>query len=163
MRCLLVIISLLCFIISSDGFVIPSKTRTRIRVTSIIPQQQPRTKSLENLKKINLYTRTHLNNKVPESDDVIVDVAGVQMPKETAKSLALLLLAQFILFIGVGAVIPTIPLYGKEIGLSSATNGLVISAPALALLLLAKVSGEYADKARKPAMMWGKYGTDCIE
>jgi len=82
-------------------------------------------------------------------------IAGVTIPNETAKPLALLLFAQFILFLGVGAVIPTIPLYGREIGLSSATNGLVISSPALALLLLAKPSGEYADRARKPAMMWG--------
>jgi len=36
------------------------------------------------------------------------------------KTLILLLLSQFLLFIGVGAVIPSIPLYGKEIGLSSA-------------------------------------------
>jgi MFS family permease len=77
------------------------------------------------------------------------------VPESTAKPLMLLLLSQFILFIGVGAVIPTIPLYGKEIGLSSAANGIVISAPALALLLLAKPAGQYADKARKPAMMWG--------
>jgi MFS family permease len=77
------------------------------------------------------------------------------LPQSTAKPLALLLLSQFLLFIGVGAVIPTIPLYGKEIGLSSAANGLVISAPALALLLLAKPAGTFADKARKPAMIWG--------
>ena len=77
------------------------------------------------------------------------------IPETTAKPLGLLLFAQFMLFIGIGAVIPTLPLYGKEIGLSSATNGIIVSAPALALLLFAKPSGEYADKARKPAMMWG--------
>ena len=54
-------------------------------------------------------------------------------PRESVASpLALLLLSQFILFIGVGAVIPTIPLYGKEIGLSASANGIVISAPAVA-------------------------------
>jgi len=84
-----------------------------------------------------------------------VSIGGTEMRKDIARPLALLLFAQFILFIGVGAVIPTIPLYGKEIGLSSAMNGLVISAPALALLFLAKPAGEYADKARKPAMMLG--------
>lgn len=88
-------------------------------------------------------------------DDTSIIIAGVEVPKSTAKPLRLLLVAQFILFLGVGAVIPTIPLYGKAIGLSSAMNGLVISAPALALLILAKPSGEYADRARKPAMMWG--------
>jgi MFS family permease len=69
--------------------------------------------------------------------------------------LALLLFSQLSLFIGVGAVIPSIPLYGKEIGLSGAANGVVISAPAVALLLLANTSGNLADQARKPAMMWG--------
>jgi hypothetical protein len=69
--------------------------------------------------------------------------------------LFVLLLSQFVLFLGVGAVIPSIPLYGKEIGLSGAANGIVISAPAVSLLLLAKAAGRYADQARKPAMMIG--------
>lgn len=77
-------------------------------------------------------------------------------PRETvAAPLALLLISQFFLFIGVGAVIPSIPLYGKEIGLSSAMNGVVISAPAVALLLGAKWGGNFADVARKPAMILG--------
>ncbi|GAX23270.1 hypothetical protein FisN_21Hh045 [Fistulifera solaris] len=77
-------------------------------------------------------------------------------PSESvAKPLALLLLSQFVLFLGVGAVIPSIPLYGKEIGLSSAANGIVISTPAIGLLLLANWSGKQADKARKAAMIWG--------
>eukprot|EP00977_Amphora_coffeiformis_P021206 scaffold9027_cov174-Amphora_coffeaeformis.AAC.6 len=69
--------------------------------------------------------------------------------------LLLLLVSQFLLFIGVGAVIPAIPLYGKELGFSSASNGIVISAPAVALLLFSKVGGNFADRARKPAMMGG--------
>ncbi|VEU41043.1 unnamed protein product [Pseudo-nitzschia multistriata] len=68
---------------------------------------------------------------------------------------ALLLASQFLLFIGVGAVIPSIPLYGKEIGLSGAANGIVVSAPAVALFLAASWSGRRADLARKPAMMVG--------
>ncbi|MGK3739278.1 MAG: MFS family permease [Bacillariaceae sp.] len=67
----------------------------------------------------------------------------------------LLIASQFLLFIGVGAVIPSIPLYGKEIGLSGAALGLVISAPAVALFLMANWSGRRADIARKPAMMIG--------
>ena len=70
-------------------------------------------------------------------------------------SLGLLLFSQFLLFIGVGAVIPSIPLYGKELGFSGAANGIVISAPAVALLLLAKFGGNFADKKRKPAMIIG--------
>lgn len=74
--------------------------------------------------------------------------------------LAVLLLSQFLLFVGVGAVIPAIPLYGQEIGLSQAANGVCISAPAVALLLLSKTSGNYSDTAgRKPAML---YGMACI-
>lgn len=76
-------------------------------------------------------------------------------PADVAGPFALLLTSQFLLFIGVGAVIPSIPLYGKEIGLSGAANGLVISAPAVALFLAANWSGRRADIARKPAMMIG--------
>lgn len=78
------------------------------------------------------------------------------LPKDSVASpLTLLLLSQLVLFIGVGAVIPTIPLYGKEIGLSASANGVVISAPAVALLLLANISGQYADLGRKKAMLYG--------
>ena len=69
--------------------------------------------------------------------------------------LLLLLASQFLLFIGVGAVIPSIPLYGKELGFSSAANGIVISAPAVALLVLSKFSGNWADASRKRSMMAG--------
>ncbi|KAG7357084.1 quinolone resistance protein [Nitzschia inconspicua] len=77
------------------------------------------------------------------------------VPEVVIGPLTLLLLSQFLLFLGVGAVIPSIPLYGKEIGLSSAANGIVISAPAVALLLAANWGGTQADRARKPAMMLG--------
>ena len=78
------------------------------------------------------------------------------LPRETvAQPLGTLLAAQLVLFVGVGAVIPVLPLYGREIGLSSAVSGLVISAPAVALLLGARFAGEYADRARKPAMLIG--------
>ena len=78
------------------------------------------------------------------------------IPREPlAQPLFALLSAQLILFIGVGAVIPTLPLYGKAIGLSSAVNGVVIAAPAVALLLGARLAGAYADQARKPAMVGG--------
>lgn len=76
-------------------------------------------------------------------------------PSDVASPLALLLLSQFILFLGVGAVIPSIPLYGKEIGLSGKLNGIVISAPAVASLLGAKWAGNFADTARKRSMLIG--------
>ena len=79
----------------------------------------------------------------------------LEIPQEVLQPFALLLLSQFILFVGVGAVIPTIPLYGQSIGLSSAANGVVISAPAVALLLISRVAGEYSDKGRKKVMLGG--------
>ena len=74
---------------------------------------------------------------------------------DVARPLALLLFSQLVLFVGVGAVIPTIPIFGKSIGLTGAANGVVLGAPALALLLGAQPCGRFADQARKPAMMIG--------
>lgn len=94
--------------------------------------------------------------KKPHNEDICEEELIMGIPRYTvAQPLALLLLSQFVLFLGVGAVIPSIPLYGKEIGLSGAANGIVISAPAVALLLLANSSGRFADQARKPAMIIG--------
>jgi len=84
-------------------------------------------------------------------DDLIFGIPR----NSVAQPLTVLLLSQFLLFLGVGAVVPSIPLYGKEIGLSSATNGIVISAPAVALLLCSRWGGTYADQGRKPAMLVG--------
>jgi MFS family permease len=78
------------------------------------------------------------------------------LPRDTvAIPLALLLLSQFILFIGVGAIIPSIPLYAQEIGLTRAASGIVISAPAVAMLLFARTCAYHADLARKPGMILG--------
>ncbi len=76
-------------------------------------------------------------------------------PPPVSAPLALLLFSQLTLFVGVGAVIPTLPLYAQSIGLSASLSGVVLSTPALALLLLARASGGYADRARKPAMLYG--------
>ena len=107
--------------------------------------------------KINIQstTITTCQMRIPgqaESDD---DDDSLVVDDSVMGPLILLLVSQFLLFIGVGAVIPSIPLYGKELGFSSAANGVVISAPAVALLLLSKFGGNYADQARKPAMMAG--------
>lgn len=104
----------------------------------------------------------HEGQRLPRSPPVHLSAAQEDgsllfgLPKKTvAEPLGLLLFAQFVLFIGVGAVIPTLPIYGKSIGLSSAANGVVIAAPAIALLLGAQPSGRFADRARKPAMLLG--------
>jgi MFS family permease len=88
-------------------------------------------------------------------DDEEDELSDEMNKKNVSGPLTLLLISQFLLFIGVGAVIPSIPLYGKELGFSSAANGIVISAPAVALLLLSKVGGNFADQARKLAMIIG--------
>ena len=89
------------------------------------------------------------------NDDENDNQVNALLDSGVAGPLLLLLASQFLLFIGVGAVIPSIPLYGKELGFSSAANGIVISAPAVALLLVSKFSGNFADLGRKPAMMGG--------
>ena len=100
-----------------------------------------------------LYVTTKDENALLSTED---EETMFGLPKESVASpLTLLLLSQLILFVGVGAVIPTIPLYGKEIGLSASANGIVISAPAVALLLLANFAGQYADLGRKKAMIYG--------
>ena len=78
------------------------------------------------------------------------------LPRDVAEPLRTLLASQFILFLGVGALLPALPLYAQSIGLSSSANGLVISAPALAMLLLNLPLGQATDRfGRKPLMIGG--------
>ena len=79
---------------------------------------------------------------------------GFGLPSDVAGPLRTLLASQFILFLGVGALLPALPLYAQSIGLSSSANGLVISAPALAMLVLNLPFGQAADRfGRKPLML----------
>jgi len=78
------------------------------------------------------------------------------LPRDVFGPLRTLLASQFILFLGVGALLPALPLYAQSIGLSSSANGLVISAPALAMLVLNLPLGRAADRfGRKPLMVAG--------
>lgn len=72
--------------------------------------------------------------------------------------LVVFLLGQLFLFTGVGALIPALPLYGKALGLGDTVTGVVISAPALAMLLLNYVAGRSADAGRKPSIVSGLLG-----
>ena len=94
-----------------------------------------------------------LGQKITDTEES--EESGI--PPDVLQPFSLLILSQFILFLGVGAVIPAIPLYGQSIGLSSASNGIVISTPAVALLLVSRFSGVFADKGRKAAMMSGMF------
>ena len=78
------------------------------------------------------------------------------MPDSVGKPLVLLLATQAILFVGVGACLPALPLYGAALGLPASATGVVISTPAVALLLLSRASGGVVDSVgRKPAMLVG--------
>jgi hypothetical protein len=50
---------------------------------------------------------------------------------------------------------PIIPLHSQEIGLSSATNEIVISEQAVAMFLFAIWGGTQADQTRKPVLVMG--------
>ena len=73
---------------------------------------------------------TSQTEAIGQKQDYIDEEEETTVPQEVLGPFSLLLLSQFILFLGVGAVIPTVPLYGQSIGLSAASNGVVISAPA---------------------------------
>jgi len=79
------------------------------------------------------------------------------IPRDTVLTpLAGLLVSQLVLYIGVGVLLPALPLYAQSIGLSQSANGLVISAPALAMLILNVPTGQMADRyGRKPVMIAG--------
>lgn len=81
------------------------------------------------------------------------------LPREAVgEPLAILLASQFVLFIGVGALLPALPLYAQSIGLSGSANGIVISAPALAMLALNLPAGKIVDSwGRKQMMVAGMF------
>lgn len=81
------------------------------------------------------------------------------LPRKTvAEPFAILLGSQFILFVGVGALLPALPLYAQSIGLSGSANGVVLSAPALAMLVLNLPAGKLVDSwGRKQMMMAGMF------
>ena len=71
----------------------------------------------------------------PDGDDDPAFLFG--LPRAAvAEPLGILLASQFVLFIGVGALLPALPLYAQSIGLDGVANGIVLSAPALAMLAL---------------------------
>ena len=81
------------------------------------------------------------------------------LPREAVgEPLAILLASQFVLFIGVGALLPALPLYAQSIGLSGSANGIVLSAPALAMLALNLPAGKLVDSwGRKQMMVAGMF------
>ncbi|KAL3757214.1 hypothetical protein ACHAWU_003876 [Discostella pseudostelligera] len=125
-------------------FNLNSSVRSTTQTESILPKM---------LRKLSTTT-------IVSSDEVGAEIESESsdgtIPPQVLQSFSLLLLSQFILFLGVGAIVPILPIYGQSIGLSSTYNGVVISAPALALLFVSKFAGKFADTSgRKLAMMGG--------
>lgn len=67
----------------------------------------------------------------------------------------MLLVSQFPVFVAVGALIPVLPLYGEEFGLSQSSVGLLVSSPSLAKLVLNLPFGKLADTLGRRSLMVG--------
>lgn len=66
---------------------------------------------------------------------------------------------QLLVFLGVGALVPTLPLFSASLGLGQMGTGVVLSAPAAAMLLLGPPMGRLADeRGRKPLIVAGLAG-----
>ncbi|KAK3280569.1 hypothetical protein CYMTET_11594 [Cymbomonas tetramitiformis] len=103
-----------------------------------------------------LETPTKLEKLRVERPEETAERTIFGLPPETARQVALLLASQFTLFLGVGALLPALPLYGKELGLTGAKIGLVLSVPAFAMTLLNFPAGSLADRVgRKKVMITG--------
>lgn len=132
----------------------PKLSASKIKEDSLQDQTQSQKKPKYTIKQTIRSTQTDVI--LPQIQKGGIDETSIfSLDPKTRNSYILLLVSQFILFLGVGAVIPVIPLYSQSIGLSSVSNGVVISAPAVALLLCSRYSAEFADVRRKPAMMAG--------
>ena len=117
---------------------------------------QPFTKTVARHRTAAALRPPHAIDEVKRRTSLAARPSDTDAEIDVQRTLATLIAAQVVLFIGVGAVIPVVAIYGREtLGLSASASGVVISAPALALLLGAKVSGAFADKARKPALIGG--------
>ncbi|CAE8644795.1 unnamed protein product, partial [Polarella glacialis] len=71
------------------------------------------------------------------------------------RDLLVVLLSQFPLFVGVGALFPILPLYGQQFGLTASSVGLILSAPSIAKLALNFPMGQLADSAGRRILMVG--------
>ena len=73
-----------------------------------------------------------------------------------AEPFLVFLVGQALIFLGVGAIGPGLTLFGQSLGLDARATGAVISAPALAMLVLTPIAGRTADRVgRKPLILGG--------
>lgn len=83
------------------------------------------------------------------------DVMETSKVEASDRDFSLLLASQFPVFVAVGALIPVLPLYGQEFGLSQSSVGLLVSSPSLAKLILNLPFGQLADSLGRRVLMVG--------
>ena len=84
-------------------------------------------------------------------------IGALGVPDSVGKPLVLLLATQAILFVGVGACLPALPLYGAALGLPASATGVVISTPAVALLLLSRASAASSTMSAASRRCWSAW------
>lgn len=83
------------------------------------------------------------------SSDTPAEVVG----RDRDRDLQVLLASQFPVFVAVGALIPVLPLYGQEFGLTQSSVGILVSSPSLAKLVLNLPFGRLADTLGRRLLM----------
>src|SRR4026207_2459642 len=82
-------------------------------------------------------------------------------PAPAARLLALFVTA-FVDMVGLTMIIPLLPFYATELGASATVVGLLVSAFAVAQLVVAPVWGRFSDRyGRRPAILAGLLITSC--
>lgn len=91
----------------------------------------------------------------PRAEQAWGDVMETPKLEASDRDFSLLLASQFPVFVAVGALIPVLPLYGQEFGLSQSSVGLLVSSPSLAKLILNLPFGQLADSLGRRVLMFG--------
>lgn len=101
------------------------------------------------------YTTIIILNKklrIIENDVGVEEITNLY--QQTA--LMILLMMMFIVQLGVGLIIPVLPKFIQEFGVSGATLGYLVSAMGLTQFLFSPLAGEWADRyGRKKIILWG--------
>lgn len=83
-------------------------------------------------------------------------MSGPAVPKATAGKLVILMVTAFMDMVGVLMIVPLLPFYAKDLGSGGLVVGVLVSAFAVAQLLMAPVWGRFSDHyGRRPALIVG--------
>jgi len=90
-----------------------------------------------------------------------IEVSAWEQIKPIRRELAITIMSTGVLALGIGAVVPVLPLFMREAaGSSNTAVGLALAAPSLTRALLNPMMGEWADRhGRKPLLIWGPLTT----